>query len=985
MSNKIALIDGYGFVFRAYHSLPPLTRSDGVPVGAVYGFTGMLIRLLAGLHVTHAAVVFDSGSKTFRNEIYPAYKANRPPCPEDLKPQFAIMRHSAEALNLCILEKSGFEADDIIATITKKSVAAGYEVLIVSSDKDLMQLVSEKVFMYDAMKNRFIGIEQVKEKFLVEPKKVLDVLALIGDVSDNIPGVKGIGPKTAAELMQQFENLENIFNHIDEIKREKLRQLLLAGLEKAKISKILATLKDDVETGITLKDLEIKSLNPRKLIAFLEEQGFRSLITRVKKEFGIADEVQPGARQKAAELKTDISFAQIKKTRISSPEIIDQLNKEAVLNGIVTIDYANDFLTISTCKNNAVPQEIFYLEVSTAAQPAIKKQQFDLFGAGNQVQQQKADKQQFGLEILTKILRDNSVKKIFFDAKAFLKLPDILDTDNKSSGANYSFSLNSSNSSENYSDPASVKSKEFPYVASIYKIGFGAKQGVAHATMPYPEKIKVKEFVYEDVLLISHLINSSVKNDLCELITLNLNENIKEPGFDKIFAEIRKNKEPEIFSDTTKKADFFCFKNFAIYQLYKIFAPKISELKLNEAYICYEKPLLPVLAQMEISGIKIDSILLHRLSIEFGNRIKELSAEIYQLAGSEFNIASAKQLAEILFVKLHLNSAKKSKKTGMLSTGFKVLEQLNIDGHLIAAKILEFRKFSKLKNTYTDALLKEINPQSGRIHTHFSTTSTITGRLSSSNPNLQNIPVKSPEGQKIRSSFIAKKDHLLISADYSQIELRVIAHIAKIENLITAFKAKKDIHKITAAQIFQVPQDKVEDSLRSKAKAINFGIIYGISAFGLARQLSISKQEAGAYIKFYLETYPGIDSYMKNQIALAEKNGYVQTLSGRKCFIGNINSKNRIIRLEAQRLAINAPIQGSAADIIKKAMISLSKKFSEAGLCSKIILQIHDELLIEAPQKEAEYAAKILEKEMENAVILDLPLKVDIKIAQRWN
>jgi DNA polymerase-1 len=559
MSKKIALIDGYGFVFRAFHSLPPLTRPDGTPVGAVYGFTNMLIKLLAGLNVTHAAVVFDSGSKTFRNDIYPAYKANRPPCPEELIPQFSIVRESAESLNLSILEKIGFEADDIIATIAKKAEAEGYEVLIVSSDKDLMQLVGENIHMYDSMKNRMIGIEQVIEKFEVGPKKVLDMLSLIGDASDNIPGVKGIGPKTAAELIKQFGSLENIFENLDQIKQEKRRQLLTEGFEKAKLSKILAALKEDVELGIHLDELEIRALDPHKLISFLQVQGFHSLITRVRKEFGISENVEVRASEKiqnqvqdddvinnAFELKPTLRhpelvsgssvFSSCKKTLISSPKIIEQLNKEASSNGLVTIDRDKNFITISTCKSGESPKEIFYFEVKKSAKTPNQNHSFDLFSFNHEPE--SLENEGFDIEILEKILTDDSIKKIFFDAKNFLKF--------------------------------------------------------------------AKTNSYEDVATIHHLLTSSVKNDLRELIDLNLNEDVEQLGFGKIFAEIEKDREPEIFSDFDKKTEFLAFRNFAIYQLYKLFSPKITPEKLTETYLSFERPLIEVLAQIETNGIKID-------------------------------------------------------------------------------------------------------------------------------------------------------------------------------------------------------------------------------------------------------------------------------------------------------------------------------------------------------------------------------------------
>ncbi len=490
---------------------------------------------------------------------------------------------------------------------------------------------------------------------------------------------------------------------------------------------------------------------------------------------------------------------------------------------------------------------------------------------------------------------------------------------------------------------------------------------------------------FDDISLINHLLNSATKNDLRELIDANLDEDIENKGFGEIFADLGKNKIPKAFEQKEKEIEFFTFKNFAIYQLYKIFLPKIFELKLNNAYNSYELPLLATLAQTEFNGIAIDVTKLNSLSQEFGKKIVELSQEIYAFAGEEFNIASTQQLGKILFEKLNLESGKKSKKTGAFSTASEVLEELAEEGFEIAKKVLEFRKFSKLKNTYTDALPKEINPKSGRIHTNFSTINTITGRLSSHNPNLQNIPIKTAEGRKIRTAFIAKKNNLLISADYSQIELRVIAHVAKIENLIQAFKDGKDIHRITASQVFKIPESEVSDDLRSKAKAINFGIIYGISAFGLAKQLDISRQDAAIYIKSYFEAYPGIEEYMKNYINLARQNGYVTTLSKRKCFIHEINNKNPMIRAEAERLAINAPIQGSAADIIKMAMIRLDKKIKSENLTAKIILQVHDELVIEAPENEAKNIAKIIKNEMENAVALDVPLRVDLTISNCWS
>lgn len=941
---KIALIDGYGFVFRAYHSLPPLTRKDGTPVGAVYGFTNMLIKLLAGLHVSHAAVVFDSGSKTFRNDIYPKYKANRPPCPEDLIPQFPIIREAAESLNLAILEKIGFEADDIIATLAKQYSRKDFDVLIVSSDKDLMQLVDDKVSMYDAMKNKMISPNEVKEKFLVMPDKVLDILALVGDSSDNVPGVKGIGPKTAAELINKYDNLENIFLNLSDIKQEKRRQILQDGIENARLSKILITLKEDVELGISENDLEVKNIEPHKLIKFLGDQGFRSLVERVKKEFNISQEIinqELLSAKKTEEIVKNKSenFSEIKKTKIINEEEFLKLTKNILASEIVIIDFEENFeeltnITLSTLKQDEELKEIFYFEIAN-----LKKEEnsaIDLFNFSEEKKLEGSLKNEFLVREIVKILENDSIKKIFFDTKRFLRL-------------------------------------FLPMADEI------AMQEGPRLITP---KANIKSF--EDVSLINHLLNSSIKNNFRELININLAEDIPSLGFDTIFNEVEKSRVPAEFEDLHKKQEFYSFKNFALWQLYKILYPKIFEQRLTNSYQTLEKPLISVLARMENIGVKIDIQKLALLSKEFEIKILELTKEIHQLCKEEFNIASTQQLSKILFEKMGLTSSKKSGKTGALSTKSSVLEELEAEGNEVASKILEFRKFSKLKNTYTDALPKEINKRTGRVHTNFSTTTTITGRLSSSNPNLQNIPIKTADGRKIRECFVAEKNNLLIAVDYSQIELRVIAHVAKIDALIQAFKEDKDIHRITAAQVFSLKEEDVTPEIRSKAKAINFGIIYGISGFGLAKQLKISRTEASEYIKNYFRTYPGIEEYMAKYKEFARQNGYVETIGGRKCFINGINDKNGMIRAEAERLAINAPIQGSAADIIKKAMIKLDKKLREITSNARIILQIHDELIIEAPENDAPNIAQIIKKEMENAMILDCLLKVDIEIGKEW-
>jgi DNA polymerase I len=934
---KIALIDGYGFVFRAYHSIPPLTRNDGTPVGAVFGFTTMLLKLLASLNVSHIAVIFDSGSKTFRNNIYPEYKANRPPCPEDLIPQFSIVRESAEALNISILEKIGFEADDIIATIAKKSAKEGFEVVIVSSDKDLMQLIDENIKMFDAMKNKMVSFNEVQEKFSVEPSKVLEVLSLIGDSSDNVPGVRGIGPKTASELINQFENLENLYENLDKIKQEKRRAMLEENKNNAFLSKKLIRLDENVELGIEIDDLKVRMIEPRKLIGFLENQGFRSLIYKVKKEFNLIEEtnsqdLNSAQNNHSKELKNpdeNNNFLQ-EKIIIDNKKTIEEIHQISQKNGAVIIDFSIknnqfNFITLTPASTNEINNKTYFFNFENSQ---IKQQEnVDLLSFSS-VQNISSNLQIF-ITDFDKILFDNSIRKIFFNGKNFLR---------------------------------------------FYK-NFLRENNL---------KTLHQSIIFDDVNLINYLINSSIHNSLRELININLNLNFEELGFGEKIDKIEDENSQNIFENDQQKIDFFCLKNLAILQLYQIFAQKITELKLYNSYLNIELPLIDVLAQIEFNGVKIDVKKLSLLSNEFAQKINKLAQEIYQLSGCEFNIASSKQLSEVLFDKLGIESSKKSKKTKALSTNVKVLEDLALDGHEIANKIIEYRKFSKLKNTYCDALPKQISKITNRIHTTLSNTATLTGRLSSITPNLQNIPIKTIDGKKIRECFIASENCVLISADYSQIELRILAHLAKIPNLIEAFKNNKDIHRITASQIFGIDENLIDEATRSKAKAINFGIIYGISAFGLARQLKISNKEAGDYIKSYFEKYAGIKEFMNQSIDFAKQNGYVSTISSRKCFIKEINNKNPIIRQEAERQAINAPIQGSAADIIKKAMIRVHQQFLKQNLKSKLILQIHDELLVESTLDEIEIVKNILQQEMSNAFKLEVDLKVDFSVSNHW-
>ena len=943
---KIALIDGYGFVFRAYHSLPPLSRNDGTPVGAVFGFTNMLIKLVASLEVSHLAVVFDSGSKTFRNEIYPKYKTNRPPCPEDLIPQFSIVRECVEALNIAVIEKIGFEADDIIATIAKKSAQENFQVIIVSSDKDLMQLVDNNISMFDAMKNKFIGFDEVYEKFMVKPDKVLDVLALMGDASDNVPGVKGIGPKTASELINEFGSIENLYQNLDHIKQEKRRKVLQENQENAFLSKKLIQLDENVNLGIEIDDLKSKNLEPNKLISFLDNQGFKSLVYRVKQEFKISNNDIPKnnqnpdnnssiAEQKSSSPRSDKNTNhQLESLEINNFQILEKIYSEARNKGAIIIDYLieNDnfsYITLCPVNEDQKKHQIYYK--SFKQNNSFNNHQIDLLNFSDVNNNNIIN--QINITSFDKILFDNSIKKVFFNGKVFLRF---------------------------------------------------YKNFIRQNNLPQNKN----SIIFDDINLLTYMANSAVHNSLREIIDINLDTNFEELGYGEILDKIHQNNSSnnftDFFSNDDQKVEFFSFLNNAIFRLYQIFAPKIIELKMYNSYLKNELPLLEVLADIEYNGININVEKLSQLATEFNQQISKLSAQIFELSGQKFNISSSKQLGEILFDKLGLHSTKKSKKTKAPSTNVKVLEDLAFEGHEIAQKIIDFRKYTKLNNTYCESLPKQVNQLTNRIHTTLSSTSTLTGRLTSINPNLQNIPIKSSEGKKIRECFVAPKNHVLISADYSQIELRILAHLAGINDLIEAFNLNKDIHKTTASQIFGVAENFVDEEMRNKAKTINFGIIYGISPYGLSRQLKISNKEASEYIKSYFEKYSGIKEFMQSNIDFARQNGFVETISKRKCFINDINNKNPIIRQEAERQAINAPIQGSSADIIKKAMIKLRHSLIENNLKSKIVLQIHDELLIEAPENEVEKITEILRVAMTETYKLVVDLKVDFSINQFW-
>jgi DNA polymerase-1 len=916
---KLVLIDGSGFIFRAYHAIQrPLTRSDGTPVAAVYGFVTMILKLMQDHPADAMAVIFDAGRQTFRNRIYPQYKAHRPPAPEDLVPQFPLVRDATVALSLPSIELADYEADDLIASYTRAARAQGMEVVIVSSDKDLMQLIGDGVSMYDAMKSKPIGAQQVMEKFGVTPDKVRDVLALIGDTSDNIPGVPGIGPKTAAELIQEFGTVENLLAHTDAIKQPKRREALEQNAANARLSYELIGLCETVPLPATLEDFTIRERDNAKLLTFLQAMEFKTLAARLEEKTGIK------APAPAMQAKPDAPSAQYALVRDEAT--LQRWVNAARTAGCVAFDTETTSLDameaqlvgFSLCIE---PGKACYVPLGHVERVAATQSQGNLFGDSGSdsalalVKGQMEIKQ--ALAILLPLLADPAVLVIGHNIKY-----DML-----------------------------VLQK---YGAEIGALG--------------------------DTMLLSYVLGAGLHNhnmDDCAsrhlgYTTISFND-VTGTGKARIsFAEVELDK---ALAYAAEDAD-------VTMRLWQVLNARLVAEHLVTLYETIERPLVSVLVAMEARGIKVDKARLAALSQDFTTRIAALEKEIHGIAGQEFNIGSPKQLGEILFDKMGYSGGKKGK-TGSYSTDAAVLEELAEEGLPLPSKILEWRQLSKLKNTYTDALAQQINPRTGRVHTSFAMAITSTGRLSSSDPNLQNIPIRTEEGRKIRHAFVAEAGHRLISADYSQIELRLLAHIADMPSLKEAFRKGEDIHALTASQMFHVPLSDVNSDLRRKAKTINFGIIYGISAHGLAARLGISRSEAGAYIEAYFQQYPGIKEYMERTKAFAREHGYVTTLFGRKCFLPGIADKNPSMRNFSERAAINAPLQGTAADIIKRAMIAVERELH--GSTSQMLLQVHDELVVEAPEAEAEKVAARVKQIMEQAAHLSIPLTVETRVGENWH
>jgi DNA polymerase-1 len=925
---RLYLVDGSGFIFRAFHALPPLTRkSDGLPIGAVSGFCNMLWKLLVDMKAqtdapTHLAVVFDHSEKTFRNHLYDKYKAHRPPPPEDLVPQFPLVRDATRAFGVPCLELPGYEADDIIAAYACKVRDMGGEVRIVSSDKDLMQLVGDRVSMLDTMKNLLIGPEQVMEKFGVPPNKVVDVQSLCGDSVDNVPGAPGIGIKTAALLINEYGDLDTLLARAGEIKQDKRRQTLIDFADQIRLSRQLVQLDCDTPLPTPIDDLKVAEPIAEVLAAFLEEMGLHTLGRRVVSGGGgVKAPAAPATPAPRPATVTDHGPIDVTKyVCVRDLETLDAWIAKAHAAGVIAFDTETDSLSSANAGLCGVslaiaPGEACYIPVGHEHEGGLE---FDA----------PAD--------LTQITHDEVIARL----KPLLE------------------------------DPAVLKVAQ----NAKYDIAVLSRQGITVSPI-------------EDTMLISYVLEAGLH---------------KSHGMDELSKRWLEH-EPIPFKQVagTGKAQK-SFKHVPLepatcyaaedadvtLRLYLLLRPRLTTEGLLTVYETLERPMPAVLAQMEIEGIRIDPDQLARLSHDFSVRMTELEAQAYELAGRPFNLGSPKQIGEVLYQEMGMAS-KKTTATGAQGTDASILEDLAAAGHALPRVLLDWRQLSKLKGTYTDNLAAAISPRTNRVHTSYALGATTTGRLSSSDPNLQNIPVRTEEGRKIRKAFIAEPGHVLISADYSQIELRLLAHVGDIPQLKKAFLEGQDIHAATASEMFGVPIEGMSAETRRRAKAINFGIVYGISAFGLSNQLSIPQDEAGAYIKTYFERFPGIRTYMDRAKQEARSQGFVSTIFGRKVNIPAVYSKSQAERAFGDRAAINAPLQGAAADIIRRAMIRMPAALKASGLMARMLLQVHDELVFEAPEDEADELIKVAKRIMEHAaepvVALSVPLVVDARAAKNWD
>ena len=911
-SDHFYLIDGSGYIFRAYYALPPLSRkSDGLPTGAVSGFCSMLFKLLedsrsdeSDFRPTHFAVIFDSARKNFRNEIYKEYKANRAEAPEDLAPQFEYIRKSVKAFNLPSIELLNYEADDLIATYAKQISKLGAKATIISSDKDLMQLVSKDIRLYDPMKSKVIGEKEVFEKFGVKPNQVIDVQSLAGDSSDNIPGVPGIGIKTASELINKYKNLDNLLLKASEIKQNKRRETLISNKEKAILSKKLVTLKDNVPIKDDLSSFILKDVNKENLFTFLREMEFNRLLSQAISFYGDSIKFKD-EKEKIKSYKVDTSKYKNIISEVDLEKLIKNLNNKSIISVDTETTSLNplsaELVGISICCSD---NEAYYIPV---AHKNVKSLDSKVV-----------------LKKIKPILEDLSIKKI---------------------GQNIKYDL---------------------IVLKKYGINIDP---------------------IEDTMLLSYTLDAgNNRHNMNILSELHLGH--KTIAYKDVVGTGKKqlNFSEVNLTDATKYAAEDADVTF---RLYNIFKDRVDKEKLNKIYEVFEKPMIKLLSKLEMNGVKVNNSYLKKLSKKFEDRLKKKEKEIYKISGKHFNIGSPKQLGEIIYNDLKIAKLKKTKK-GSLATSARILEDLAAEGHKFPKLVLEWRQDSKLKSTYTDALQDHVNSKTQRVHTSFLLAATNTGRLASSDPNLQNIPIKTADGKDIRKAFIAEKENILISADYNQIEMRILADMADVKELKKAFKEKQDIHSLTASQVFGVSLNSVNEDLRRKAKAINFGIIYGITQYGLAKQISVSNQEALDFINAYFKKFPEIKEYMSSTIKYCRKHGYVNNIFGRRIHLRGINDKNFSVRSFQERAAINAPIQGSAADIIRLAMIEIDKMIEdEKKINAKMLLQIHDELVFECHKKDQKNNEKLIKKAMTSVSssehhMFSIPLEVSLNSGYNW-
>ncbi|MBO6482860.1 MAG: DNA polymerase I [Pelagibacteraceae bacterium] len=907
------LVDGSGYIFRAYYALPPLSRkSDGLPTGAVSGFSNMLFKLLEESRSdesenkpTHFAVIFDSARKNFRNEIYKDYKANRSETPDDLVPQFEYIRKAVQAFNLPSIEQLNYEADDLIATYAKQIISLGAKVTIISSDKDLMQLVSKNIRLFDPMKSKVIGEKEVMEKFGVKPEQVVDVQSLAGDSSDNIPGVPGIGIKTAAELIKKYKTLDNLLKRAEEIPQKKRKETLINNKKSALISRELVTLKDDVSVKDKIENFSIKKVEKDKLYNFLREMEFNRLLSQAISLYGESNNKIKNVNKKTNQKKIDLKK-------------YETITDESQLDKWISILQQKPLISVDTETTSLYPVETDLVGISFCYAPN------DACYIPLKHKKQNCLNINLVLKKVKKILEDPSIKKIGQNIK-------------------------------------------FDYIVL--------------------KKHNIDIQPIEDTMLASYTLDAGInRHNLDTLSELHLNH--KTISF-KDLVGTGKNKITFPDVDLKKATEYAAEDADVTFRLYELLKQRLDQEKLNRVYEVFEKPLVKILSQIEMNGIKVDNAYLKKLSKKFGDKIKKIEKEIYSIANKEFNIGSPKQLGEIIYNELKIAKLKKTRK-GSLATSASVLEDLSFKGHKFPRLVLDWRQLSKLKNTYSDALQEHINPNTNRVHTSFLLAATNTGRLASSDPNLQNIPIKTEDGREIRKAFIAEKNNILIAADYNQIEMRILADLADVKELKKAFTNKDDIHSLTASQVFNVSLKEVDENLRRKAKTINFGIIYGLTQYGLAKQISVSNEEALEFINSYFKKFPEIKEYMQTTIKFCRKHGYVNNIFGRRIHLRGINDKNFNVRSFQERAAINAPIQSSAADIIRLAMIKISELIELNKMYdTKMLLQIHDELVFECLKSDQISVEKIVKKTMESISsseyhMFTTPLDVNINSGNNW-